>query len=303
MRAITAQPGHTGADVIAALASRNFVYADCYTITPLIGSPLHYTNASRDMTVVPLGGSIRQTYIGGTVLVQGLRAHIKIGVEVDEQQIVLDYKNELDYQARLPWPKALLYGYLDGASIRRDRFIAGTWGDDLSYPWLGGMPMFDGIVAGVTEAGRQSATLSVKSAINVLDTEMPRDLYRPRCKNTWGDSNCGIDQSTFASIVTISSGTPTTTFLPWTGATANYVEGKVHIDNGDSVTRVRKIQRADTTGVWLVYPLDFVPVIGTTFTAFPGCPGTMTRCQDFHGSSWMNRFKGFPFIPVVESSF
>jgi hypothetical protein len=302
MRPVTAQPGYVEADVDALLASLNFVFTDCYTVTPIIGSPLYLTDASRNVTVVPLGGSIRRTYVGGTVLIKGLRSHMKIGVEVDDQQVNLDYTNEPDYQARLPWPRALLLGYLDGATIRRDRFIAGAWGDDLDYPWVGGMPMFDGIVSGLTEVGRQSATISVKSALNVLDTQMPRDLFRSRCKNQWGDLNCGVDQSAFASTVTITSGTPTTTFLPWTGAGANYVEGKVHIDNGDSVTRVRKIQRADATGLWLVYPLDFAPEIGSTFTAFPGCGGTMTECEAYHGSDWRDHFKGMPFIPVVESA-
>jgi hypothetical protein len=107
MRPITAQPGHTEAEVVAALASRTFVYADCYTISPLVGSPLHYTNARRDITVVALGGSVRQTYKSRAVLIQGLKSHTKIGVQVDTQEITLDYTGETEYQERLSWPQAL----------------------------------------------------------------------------------------------------------------------------------------------------------------------------------------------------
>lgn len=303
MRPVFAQPGYTEADVDAALDSRNFVYTDLFTIKPIIGSPIYLTSARRDVTVVPIGGLIRQTFKARSVQIQGMRSHTKVGVSVDDQTIQLDYTNEIEYQARLPWPKALLLGYLDGATISRDRAIATAWADDLSYPWMGVMPMFDGIVAGLSSVGRQTATISVKSEMNVLDTQMPRDLFRTRCKNQWGDLQCGIDQSVFATTVTIASGAPTATFLPWTGASADYVDGKVQMDNGDSVVRVRQIQRADATGLWLVYPLDFLPVIGSTFTAFPGCAGTMTRCEDFHGPTWMDRFKGFPFIPVAESAF
>lgn len=301
MRPITPQPGHTEAEVKALIDGGNFVFADCYTITPLIGSPLHYTTAAADMTVVPLGGTIRQTYQGRKVLISGLRSHIKIGVEVDEQEIALDYTGELDYQARLPWPKALLYGYLDGAKIRRDRFVAPEWGPDLDYPWWGGVPMFNGLFGNLSSVGRQRATLSIKSAINVLDTQMPRDLYSPYCKNTWGDQGCGVDQSAYSAIATITS-TATTSFLPWTSSSSTYSEGKVWIDNGDSVTRVRRVLKADATGLTLLYPLDFVPITGQTFTAFPGCDGTMTRCQDFHGTAWATFFRGFPFVPVAETA-
>lgn len=302
MRPITAQPGHSVAEVEAALASRIFVYADCFTITPLVGSPLYYTNARRDVTVVPIGGAIRQTYKARSVLIQGLRSHVQIGLSIDEQQIQLDYTNELDYQARLSWPRALLLGYLDGAKIRRDRYIATEWAPDLTYPWLGGMPFFDGVLSTLSDVGRQTATLNIKSAINVLDRQMPRSLFTARCKNTWGDAACGVDRNAYASHVTIASGTPTTSFLPWTGGGPNFVEGMVHIDNSDSVTRVRKIQSADATGLWLVYPLDFLPVVGQSFTAYQGCAGLATRCQDFHGGSWQNFFLGFDKVPVAESA-
>jgi hypothetical protein len=302
MRPITAQPGHTEAEVVAALASRTFVYADCYTISPIVGSPLHYTNARRDITVVALGGSVRQTYKSRAVLIQGLKSHTKIGVQVDTQEITLDYTGETEYQGRLSWPQALKLGYLDGATVKRDRFIATEWAPDLSYPWLGGMPWYDGTLTDLSDVGRQSATLNVKSAFNVLDRQMPRSLYTPRCKNVLGDAACGVNRDLFSTLITISAGTPTTSFIPWTGATSNYVEGMVHIANSDSVTRVRKIQKIDGTGLGLAPALDFLPTIGQSLTAYEGCPGTCARCQDFHGPSWIDRFKGFDKTPVAESA-
>lgn len=302
MRPITAQPGHTEQEVVDALASRNFAYADCFTITPIAGSPLYYTNARRDITVVPIGGSIRQTYKARSVLIEGLRSHNKIGVTVDEQLVKLDYTNALDFQARLSWPEALKLGYLDGAKIRRDRFIATEWAPDLTHPWLGGMPWNNGVLTSLSDVGRQTATLNVKSALNVLNRQMPKQLYTSRCNNVWGDAACGVDRNAFATLVTISGGTPTTSFLPWTGASANYVEGMVHIANSDSVTRVRKIQGANSSGLFLVYPLDFVPEAGQSFTAYEGCPGTIARCQDFHGGAYLDFFAGEDLIPVAESA-
>jgi len=303
VRPITPQPGHSEADVVDALASKNFIFANCYTIAPLVGSSMYYTTARGDVTVVPLGGVMRQTYKAGTVLIAGLKAHNKIGVEVDEQTISLDYSLNPDYQARIPWPKALLQGLMDGATIRRDRFIALEWLPQGKTDWLGGMPMFAGRVSNLSSVGRQSAQLSVKSEINTLSNQMPRSLFTARCKNTWGDTACGVDKSLFAVTATVTSGTPTRTFLPWTSANASYVEGTVHMDNYDSVTRVRKIQKADNTGLWLAYPLDFDPVVGQTFTAWPGCAGTQTECQVYHPSDWQNRLKAFPYVPVVEQAY
>jgi hypothetical protein len=302
MRPITAQPGHTEAEVVAALATRTYAKADCYTITPLVGSPLYYTDAQDDVTVVALGGSVRRTYKSRAVLIHGLKAHTKIGVQVDTQEITLDYSGETEYQGRLSWPRALLLGYLDGATVRRDRYIATEWAPDLSYPWLGGMPWYDGTLTDLSDVGRQSATLNVKSAFNVLDRQMPRSLFTARCKNVWGDAACGVDRDIFSVLITISAGTPTTSFLPWTSATSNYVEGMVHIANSDSVTRVRKIQKIDGSGLYLASPLDFLPAIGQSFTAYEGCPGTTARCQDFHGGSYLDFFKGFDKVPVAESA-
>lgn len=301
MRTVYPQPGHVANEVHDLLASKGFVYTDCYTVTPRSGDPMLYTNARGNVTVVPIGGTIRKTYKSREVLVSGLRSKTKIGLEVDEQTIKFEYTDDPTFQNYVTWPKALLLGLLDGATVRRDRFFAADWAPDLSYPWIGGVQMFNGIVSGLRDVGRQSATVSVKSAINILDTQMPRDLYVPSCKNIWGDFACGIDQNAYAVTATC-SGTPTPVFLPWTGGTSDYTEGKVFIDNGDSVTRVRKILKADGTGIWLVYPLDFVPVAGQMFTAFPGCAGTMTRCEFFHGANWRDRYKGFPFIPVASAA-
>ena len=302
MRPVTAQPGFTGADVTALLASGQFAYADCYTITPKVGLPLRFTTAQYDTTLVPIGGTLRVTYVANSINITGLFSHLKIGVEVDSQQIALDYPGSLEYQARLSFPQALLQGMLDGARIRRDRFIAATWGGTQTA-WAGGWPMFDGLVSDCDSVGSQSARLNVDSDLVLLDMQMPRKLWQTGCGNRWGDTACGVTQSAWAVIGTVTTGTPTRTFLPWSASTSGYALGKLYIDNYDSVTRIRNILKSDATGIWLVYPLDFDPVVGQTFTAYPGCDRTLTRCQYFHPTVYKDRFKGFPFIPVVESSF
>lgn len=297
MRTITPQPGYTATDVEDALASGQFAYADCFTIIPKTGVVMRYTNYQTDVSVVPIDGITRETYIGSVVLIKGLRVNNSIGVEVDEQQLQLDYPPEILYQAQLTWPQALLRGRLDGARVKRDRFIATAPGQ----PWMGGFPLFSGFVSTLSAVGRMSATMNVKSDLILLNIDMPRDLWEANCKNTWGDPICGVNQAAWAVLGTVGS-SPTRNYLPWASSSSEYALGKIHITNGDGTTRVRTVSRADGSGLYLSYPLDFDPIAGMDFTAYPGCNRTKDRCPTFHPSDWRNYFKGFPFIPVAETA-
>lgn len=297
MREVIAQPGYTANQVEEILMTGQFVYADCFTVIPKIGSPLHYTNYQNAVSVVPYGEITRVTYGARKVLIRGLRMKASIGIEVDEQTLELNYDGELLYQAALSWPQALLQGRLDGARIQRDRYVAQAPG----MPWVGGFPMFIGLVSTLDSVGGQSATIKVSSNLVLLDEQMPRDLWKPNCKNVWGDAHCGIIQAEWAVLGTIGP-SPTRSTIPWAQASSEYALGKIHITNQDSVTRVRTVSRADATNLYLAYPLDFDPVEGLEFTAYPGDNRTMARCEYFHGELWRERFKGFPFVPVAETA-
>lgn len=301
MRPVYPQPGFVEADTVAALATGQFVYMDCYTIIPIRGDPLRYTTAQFDESVVSVGGITRDIYIGGRqVIITGLRVKNNLGVEVDEQEVNMSYPAEPVYQASLTWAQALLQGRLDGASIRRDRYIATAWGQ----PWLGGMPMFQGVVSTLNKVGRMSATVNVKSDLINLTKQAPPWLWIASCKNRWGDPACGVDQSVWA-VPAIAGASPTRSVIPWASASTDYNRGKIHISNGDSVTRVRTISRATATELYLAYPLDFDPVAGMEFTAYPGCTrddNVTTGCPKYHGVDWRSKFKGFPFIPVAETA-
>jgi hypothetical protein len=305
MRPITPQPGHTEAEVIAAMDAPQFVHADCFTITPKSGSPLRYTNSQFPVSAVALDTVVRQTY-STEVLIKGLTAHVTIGLAVDQQQLDFSYPDTPVYQASLTWAQALLQGRLDGARIRRDRFIAASWGSrPATTDWLGAFPMWLGLMSTVDKAGRQQATVNVKSDLVLLDVDAPAALWEPNCKNNWGDVACGVDQNVWAVNTTI-TGVPTRSVIPWSLADQNYDQGKLHIDNGDSVTRVRTISRVSAGNLYLSYPLDFDPTMGQAMTVYPGCPKTTDAtygCPKYHGVDWVNKIKCFPFIPVAETAF
>ena len=143
MRDIFPQPGYVAGDTDTVLLSGQFVFAECFTITPLVGSPMYFTTAQQDVTVVPVsGGPGRITYSARALTINGLKLKTSRGSAVDEQEITIGYANDALYQNYTPWPVALKNGLLDGAYIRRDRYVAASWGS----PWVGGMAMFLGKV-------------------------------------------------------------------------------------------------------------------------------------------------------------
>lgn len=301
MRAAFPQPGFSESDIHALLASGSFMFADCFTIIPVSGDPLRYTNYQQDVTVIPVFSDppVYQTYFSKKLNIDGLRMVSSIGIQVDEQDINLSFPVEpLAFQNRMSWPQAILYGILDGATVRRDRYIRAN----PTTPWVGGWTMFKGLVSSINSVGRSSAVLRVKSNLVLLDVQMPRDYYEPNCKNTWGDANCGINQVDFMTLGEVGPG-PTRTVIPWSGSDEGYSLGKIHISSGDDTIRVRTISKATATHLYLSYPLDFDPVETQLFEAYLGCNRTAARCQFFHGpTNWRNRFKGFPFVPIAETA-
>jgi hypothetical protein len=302
MRTIDPQPGYVEADVNTLLATRQFVFADCYTITPISGDVMRYTTAQRRVHVVPFaGGPGYVTYEANNVIIEGLRSRSTIGIEADEQQVELSYPpNDTSYQNYLSWAFALQTGRLDGATITRDRFFAATW----TSGWIGSVRMFSGLVSTLKKVGRSSATMNVKSDLIKLNMKMPRDLWEPNCRNTLGDAACGVDLPSYATVGTVGA-SPTRSMLPWAAGDAHFSLGKVYIDNGDAVVRIRTIVRWEGGNIYLAYPLDFDPYAGQTFTAYPGCPRTTNAtygCPHYH-VSWQDRFRGFPRVPVPETAF
>ncbi len=297
MRPVTSQPGYTEADLDTLLLTGQFIFADCYTIRLVDGvTILRYTTAQHSVSVVPIDSLIRTTYLADQVLISGLRFKVGVGVEVDEQTIEVAYRST-DLVQGQSWPQALKLGWFDGATISRDRFFAASW----SSPWVGGIPMFAGRVSTLDSVGRMEAKLKIKSALVLLNIDMPRHLWQPSCLNTLGDLTCGVNQAAFSTTVVLSVD-GTTSVLPWAAAADDYALGKVFMENFDSVTRVRTVKSVQAgVSITLSYPLDFIPVSGNQFVVFEGCDRTIARCPHF-GGNYLDRNRSYPFVPVAETA-
>jgi len=301
MRTIHPQPPYTGNDVEELLASRQYVYADCYTVALITGEVMRWTTAQRDVSVFPIGETepLVRTFEAGGVLVQGLRFKLGIGVEVDEQTITMAYRDtDVVPDRHTSIAQALRRGDFDGASIIRDRFFATTW----DAPWVGGVRLFAGRVGSLEGVGRTEGRVKVRSDLALLNMPMPRNLYGPSCQHTLFDTGCKLVKTDYATVGTVEAGT-TSTRINWTGAGAVNPPldlGTIYIENSDNVMFSRTIREAQANALILSYPLDFLPTPGMEFTVFPGCPRTLGACDVFGNRP---NFKGFPFVPVAETAF
>lgn len=291
------------ADLIALLATREANRADVFTFYLVGGTDenyrLRWTSAQQDIVAYPLDGDpILRTWRARQMTVSGLRSRQSIGVKVDEQSVTLTPAPDTAIQGMLALP-AILEGALDGATVRRDRYYYDGPVDGRAP--VGGLAKFYGLVGTFQELGRTTATLSVKSGMVALETQMPRHLTQPTCLNRLFDAACGLVADDFAVHGVVEAGA-TPSFIPWAaGSDAGFSLGRVFMEDENVVGIWRAVKTADAAGLTLAWPLPAAPVAGEHFTVFPGCDRTHARCVVLNPAV-ATRFRGFDFVPQAEKA-
>jgi hypothetical protein len=300
VRVVQPETGYVAGDVTALLATRQFIFAECYTLVAPNGDTLYLSSAKEDVIVTPIGGGVKVAFTSKGGKIDGIRMKQGVGVDVDEQTAQLDFEPSLMFQG-LPISKALLWGRFDSGKLFRDRYFAAAWGGgNAPTLWMGGTRLFSGRIGELSEIGRSYCKSKVRSNLMYLDRDMPMILAQPGCKNAIFDVGCGLDRSLFATTGLIGAGS-TTEVINFSGAIAEHLLGTVYIVSGAGVTLVRTI-RAVVPGVSisLSHPLEDAPLIGGTLTAYEGCDRSLTRCNVLGNAA---NFRGYPFVPTEETAF
>ena len=160
------------AGLIALLASRQFYSADLYNFSLIGGGQLNYCGGDQDIVWDSITWSA-----GGTTgpffdrKDNKAKCHWKVGVEVDT--LVIDVIPGSSLVQGEPFLSALRQGVFDGAEITLYRAFMPTYGNTAA----GTVIMFVGRVAEV-DAGRSLATFSINSHLELLNQQMPRNLYQ-----------------------------------------------------------------------------------------------------------------------------
>ncbi len=218
-----------------------------------------------------------------------------IGTEVDTMDLTMQVNSEVEV-ANIPLAQFARQGGFDGARVTLTRAYARAFGQT----FCGSLNLFSGRVSELSLTGTE-VRMSVKSDLELLNVQMPRNVYQAGCGRTLYDAGCGLSAAAFTVTGNTTSGSTATSINCNLGQTAGYFNlGVVKFTTGDNAGVTRSI-RVHTTGVLeLTPPLQYTPAAGDLFTARPGCDKRQATCNaTFNNSA---NFRGFPFIPVPEST-
>ena len=263
--------------------------ADGFIFTLRSGLVLCYTNV--DITFSYAG----RTFLGNSVLIDGLKYKAAIGLEVDQQQVTISAPATDTIATGAPFLQALRDGTFDGCEIERDRIF---FSDRIGGTAIGAVTLFKGRLGTVDQIGRSSAQLTVNSDLVLLDIDMPRNIYQPTCLHTLYDSGCTLAKNAFGTNGTVGAGS-TASVINWSGASANFQQGSITFTSGVNVGVTANVNAvAAGTSLTLGYPLQSAPATGDAFTVYFGCDHTPGTCQAKFSN--LANFRGFPYVPPPE---
>jgi uncharacterized phage protein (TIGR02218 family) len=290
---------------LLAAGQRQFIIGHLFTFTTADGTQNDYfTDLEED---VVYGG---QRYKSGGLRIQGMRTKLAVGVNVDEQEVII-WASPTDTLFGAAFLTGMAEGIMDGGMIAKDRIIWLPQTGDVSQDMLA-QPVavwraFSGYMSTIERLGRASVTFKVKSPLVKLGIDLPRNFYQPGCLWSLFDSGCTLNRAAFAFNGTF-TGTPTATQLqvagnvsPFAGggpdALPYYQRGRLVFTSGINDGLEVTIDTNDVSTFYLAYALNAIPSAGDSFTAYPGCSKTFGTCQlKFNNTA---NFRGFDRVPPV----
>lgn len=299
----SASPG-----LIALLTGNQFLWADCFTFTCTTGNVIRWTSADGDLT---LNGHLFSSL--GTVFGENTTAPVPIikrssisnstglNVDVMKLEIMNDGNTVVPGTIIDPGSFASVGGF-DGATVQLERTFmpVGEWGNTTN----GSVILFLGKVADVT-VGRTKIEMAVKSMLMLLDIHLPRNKYQANCNQIFCGPGCTILESALGVSFTESTDTSLSYLAPVGGITqptSYFTFGKVTFTSGINQGLSFTLSGNSSSRIYINGLMRFYPQSGDTFIAYPGCDHTLNTCKTkFYRDNSIN-FRGFPFIPVPESS-
>lgn len=268
-----------------------FLMADLYTFVTVQGDVYCYTNYDYDLTV---DGVI---YKADGPIIEREGITTSLSLEVDNLELNISVTPDTTFND-IPIAWAFHNGTLDGGRFILERLFL-----DINKPLdtsAGTVKLFDGRLI-EPEIIRNKIQVSVASDTDVLDVQMPRELYQAGCLNTLFDSSCGLKAQEFMLTSTVQTGTTTSKILCELNKPQGwFTQGVVEFTQGVNKGLKRTVRIHETGIILLTLPLLETPQVGETIKVYPGCDKLLETC----GNRFKNteQFRGFPFIPVPETA-
>ena len=268
-------------DYAAFLATRprNAFRANLFTFTLVSGPVYRFTDWRVPITI---GGN--QYLPGPPRLVRG-QIKLSCGVEIDSTDIQLQ-------EANGTFIAKLAQGYFNRALFLQQRVVAA----DQAFQWMGPITKFFGRVADITDIGRTSAKITVKSALYDLDNDFPRTVVMPSCDRVLYDAGCTVDASSYETALAAGAGSTRNKLLATiTQAAPYYDQGYLMWTSGVMAGIAYMVKTTDSGAVYPAYPFLVAPSAGDTFNLFAGCDKSQDTCTSKFSN--LANFTGKPFVP------
>lgn len=166
------------------------------------------------------------------------------------------------------------------------------------YP-VGSVIQFSGNISSA-QPSRTKVELTLKSGVELLNVQWPRQTYQPSCINSLYGPACGALRASHNATGTVLTGATKSSFLTnLTQANDTFSQGDLIFTSGMNINEKRTIKFFDSATVDVTYPLKFAPANGDTFTIYKGCNKTLTDCKVKFANQ--EKFRGFRFVPAPET--
>ena len=282
------------------LSNRQFIVVDLYTLSVVntawaSGLSVTYTNyyySGSDYDVTNGG----HTYTGSDAIFARDGLKQTIGLEVATMNITINATASM-LVLGVPFMQAITQGILDGALIKVERAFLNA-----DHSVIGTVNWFQGHVAKASPS-RNGASITINSLTDLLNVNVPRNVYQSACQNSLYDGACTLSRSSFSAsgAVYSASGTSITITGPAASAAAGYWDqGGIVFTSGADSGEARTIKSWTGGILTLLSPFPLSPSAGDTFMVYAGCDKKLVTCQMKFSN--LSNFKGQPFIPVPETA-
>jgi uncharacterized phage protein (TIGR02218 family) len=227
------------------------------------------------------------------------KMHVALGLQVDT--LVFDVIPASSTINGAPFLTAVREGVFDGAELT---YLGAYWpAGAYANPVIptGTVKKYVGNVAEV-DISRNLATFTINSYLELLNQNLPRNLFQASCVNTLFDASCTLSQSSFQTTGAAGAGsTASTISATLSQATGYFNLGTIAFTSGDNAGVSRTIGTYVSGGTAsVIAPFPSGPAAGDTFKIYPGCNKLQQTCGVKFNN--LSNFRGFPFIPQQESS-
>lgn len=270
-------------------SAQHFVMVDLFTFTLKNGVVLRFCTSSSQIT---FGG---QTWLPAPAGLTRSKVRWVTGIEVDTLDIAFPAHASVMI-GPVPLLQAVVLGLFDDAKVTLQRLYLSDWSNPIDA-----VVMFVGHVAGA-QVQRTAAHFTVKSDLDRLNVQMPRNLYQASCAHTLFDAGCGLNVNSFKWSGTVSAVESAAIFTSAPAYDDGYFQmGAVKFTSGANAGLTRTIKSHVGGKLYLTNPLPFDVVVGDEFVLTPGCDKLRNGdCAKKYNNT--QNFRGFPFIPVPETA-